>query len=88
MGCFIYASLIYSYSTWSINNEIFWLWRSYANKRGETENVFLSEKTYLTIFADGEIDGVLRRKRIEDDFLLSENTNNKINIIKKEWNFR
>ena len=50
-------------------------------REGETENVFLSEKTYLTIFADGEIDGVLRRKRIEDDFLLSENTNNKINII-------
>ena len=49
-------------------------------REGETENVFLSEKTYLTIFADGEIDGVLRRKRIEDDFLLSENTNNKINI--------
>ncbi len=49
-------------------------------REGETENVFLSEKTYLTIFADGEIDGVLRRKIIEDDFLLSENTNNKINI--------
>lgn len=49
-------------------------------REGETENVFLSEKTYLTIFADGEIDGVLRRKRIEYDFLLSENTNNKISI--------
>ena len=49
-------------------------------REGETENVFLSEKTYLTIFADGKIDGVLRRKRIENDLLLSENTKNKIRI--------
>ena len=54
-------------------------WHVQYNLQNKT-GIFLSEKTYLTIFADGEIDGVLRRKRIEDDFLLSENTNNKINI--------
>jgi len=49
-------------------------------REGKTENIFLSEKTYLTIFADGQIDGVLRRKKIEFDLLLSENTNNKISL--------
>ena len=49
-------------------------------REGETESVFLSEKTYLTIFVDGEIDGTTKRLPIETDFLLSENTKNKIKI--------
>ena len=32
----------------------------------------LSEKTYLTVYVDGEIDGKPRRKKLEDDLLLSE----------------
>ncbi len=45
-------------------------------REGVTENNFLSEKTYLTIFVDGEINGEPRRKKLEGDLLLSEHVNN------------
>ena len=35
-----------------------------------SENSFLSEKTYLTVFVEGDIDGVPQRKTMEKDFLL------------------
>ncbi|MDC3276627.1 cytochrome c biogenesis protein CcsA [Flavobacteriaceae bacterium] len=45
-------------------------------REGVSENQFLSEKTYLTIFVDGEINGEPRRKKLEGDLLLSEHVNN------------
>ena len=45
-------------------------------REGETTNTFLSEKTYVTILIDGEMDGNLQRKKLQDDFLFSEATNN------------
>ncbi|MEK9614206.1 MAG: cytochrome c biogenesis protein CcsA [Flavobacteriaceae bacterium] len=45
-------------------------------REGVTENQFLSEKTYLTVFVDGEIEGQARRKKLEGDLLLSEHVNN------------
>ena len=45
-------------------------------REGVTENKILSEKTYLTVYIDGEIDGQLRRKKLEDDLLLSEHVTN------------
>ena len=45
-------------------------------REGATENQFLSEKTYLTIFIDGEINGQARRKKLEGDLLLSEHVDN------------
>ena len=45
-------------------------------REGVTENQILSEKTYLTVYVDGEIDGKPRRKKLEDDLLLSEHVKN------------
>ena len=45
-------------------------------REGETTNTFLSEKTYVTVLIDGEIDGNLKRKKLQDDFLFAEATNN------------
>ena len=45
-------------------------------REGETTNTFLSEKTYVTILIDGEMDGNLQRKKLQDDFLFAEATNN------------
>ena len=45
-------------------------------REGVTENQFLSDKTYLTVFVDGEINGQPRRKKLEGDLLLSEYVNN------------
>ncbi|RNL93482.1 cytochrome C biogenesis protein [Sinomicrobium pectinilyticum] len=40
-------------------------------REGRTENVFYSDKTYLTAYIDGEIEGQLRRKVLEDDILVT-----------------
>ncbi len=40
-------------------------------REGATENVFYSDKTYLTVHVDGEIDGVPKRKVLEDDILFT-----------------
>ncbi|MDA0780361.1 MAG: cytochrome c biogenesis protein CcsA [Bacteroidetes bacterium] len=45
-------------------------------REGELTNSFLTEKTYLTVFIDGEIDGEPRRKLLENDVLFSEAANN------------
>jgi len=45
-------------------------------REGETTNTFLSEKTYVTILVDGEMDGNLQRKKLQDDFLFAEVTDN------------
>ena len=45
-------------------------------REGYSSNVFLSEKTYLTVFVDGEIEGNPLRKKLEDPILLSEHVNN------------
>ena len=45
-------------------------------REGASESQFLSEKTYLTVFIDGEIDGQPLRKKLEGDLLLSEHVNN------------
>ena len=45
-------------------------------REGETTASFLSEKTYLTVWVDGDIDGVPQRKKLQDDVLLSEHTDN------------
>ena len=45
-------------------------------REGETTNTFLSEKTYVTILIDGEMDGIQQRKKLQDDFLFAEAANN------------
>jgi cytochrome c-type biogenesis protein CcsB len=45
-------------------------------REGAAENTFLSDKTYLTVFVEGEIQGVPQRKTLEKDFLFSEHVNN------------
>jgi cytochrome c-type biogenesis protein CcsB len=40
-------------------------------REGASSNFFLSEKTYLTVFVDGEIDGELQRKTLQDDLLVT-----------------
>lgn len=40
-------------------------------REGATENVFLSEKTYITALVDGEINGQPRRKTLKGDYLIS-----------------
>ena len=35
-------------------------------REGETTASFMSEKTYLTVWVDGEIDGVPKRKKLQD----------------------
>lgn len=49
-------------------------------REGETTNVFLSEKSYLTVFIDGEIDGEPLRRVISDDMELAESTDNNFTI--------
>lgn len=45
-------------------------------REGETTNVFLSEKTFLTTFIDGEIDGEPRRRVLQEDVLFAPETEN------------
>ena len=40
-------------------------------REGRTENVFYSEKTFLTVFIDGEIAGEPKRKILEDDLIVT-----------------
>lgn len=40
-------------------------------REGSTENTFLSEKTYVKVFVDGEINGEGRRKTLKGDYLIS-----------------
>ena len=45
-------------------------------RENTSSNTFLSEKTYLTIYADGEKNGKTSRRVLEGPLLFSENTNN------------
>ncbi len=49
-------------------------------REGETTNKFLSEKTYFTVFIDGEIDGEPRRRVIQKPVFLAPETDNDISI--------
>lgn len=40
-------------------------------REGNTENVFYSDKTFLTAFVDGEIDDEAQRKVLEDDLIVT-----------------
>ena len=40
-------------------------------REGKTENVFYSDKTYLTAFVDGEINGEPQRRVLEDDLIVT-----------------
>lgn len=40
-------------------------------REGNSENTFYSDKTYLTVFVDGDINGQLQRKILEDDLLVT-----------------
>lgn len=40
-------------------------------REGSTENVFYSDKTYLTAFVDGNMDGAAKRKVLEDDLIVT-----------------
>ena len=51
-------------------------------RENNSSQTFLSDKTYLTIFVDGEVNGQPARKKLEDDMLLSEHTNNSF-----KWNY-
>ncbi|WP_088341018.1 cytochrome c biogenesis protein CcsA [Robiginitalea sediminis] len=41
-------------------------------REGATENVFYSDKTYLSVLLDGEIEGQMQRKELEDDLIVTE----------------
>lgn len=41
-------------------------------REGNSENRFYSDKTYLTAFVDGDINGEIKRKVLEDDLIVTE----------------
>ena len=47
-------------------------------REGQTENQFLSEKTYLTIHVDGAINGQPLRKTLENQVMFSEHVSNSL----------
>jgi cytochrome c-type biogenesis protein CcsB len=49
-------------------------------REGAAENQIFSDKTYLTVFVDGEYQGQLKRKTIEKQLLLSPAVNNDFSI--------
>ena len=49
-------------------------------REANTSNTYLSEKTYLTVFVDGEKDGLPQRKTLKSQLLLSEHVNNYFRI--------
>ena len=49
-------------------------------REGATENQFYSDKTFLTIFADGEYKGEMKRRVYEKAVLLSPVTNNDFSV--------
>lgn len=52
-------------------------------REGETANQIFSDKTYLTVFVDGDYQGEMRRRTFEKHLLLSPVTNNDFSIDKK-----
>ena len=49
-------------------------------REGATENVFYSDKMYLTLYVDGEYQGEMKRRVFEKPLLLSPVTNNHFSI--------
>ncbi len=49
-------------------------------REGATENTFLSEKTYLMTFIDGEMDGEPRRRVVENEVLLAPGASNEFSF--------
>ncbi len=52
-------------------------------REGAAENQFYSDKTYLTVFVDGEYKGDMKRRVFEKKVLLSPVTNNNFSISKE-----
>ncbi|WP_395051697.1 cytochrome c biogenesis protein CcsA, partial [Flavobacterium sp.] len=52
-------------------------------REGNTENIFYSDKMYLTLFVDGQYQGEMRRRTFEKPLLLSPVTNNNFSISEK-----
>ena len=49
-------------------------------REGSTSSQFFSEKTYLTVFVDGEYKGEMKRRIFEEPLLLAAQTNNNFSI--------
>jgi cytochrome c-type biogenesis protein CcsB len=49
-------------------------------REGKTENVFYSDKMFLTLFVDGDYQGEMKRRVFEKELLLSPVTNNDFSI--------
>ena len=49
-------------------------------REGNTENIFYSDKMYLTLFVDGQYQGEMKRRTFEKPLLLSPVTNNDFSI--------
>ena len=54
-------------------------------REGATENTFLSEKTYLTTFIDGEIEGEPLRRVVQEEVLLAPGADNNF-TFKTDYN--
>ena len=52
-------------------------------RENATENVFYSDKTFLTVLVDGDYKGEMRRRVFEKPLLLSEATNNSFSLNEK-----
>ncbi|NDP27713.1 MAG: cytochrome c biogenesis protein CcsA [Flavobacterium sp.] len=52
-------------------------------REGNTENIFYSDKMYLTVFVDGDYQGGMKRRVFEKALLLSPVTNNNFSISNK-----
>jgi len=52
-------------------------------REGATENQVFSDKTFLTVFVDGDYKGEMKRRVFEDPLLLSPVTNNDFTISEK-----
>lgn len=52
-------------------------------REGATENKVYSDKTYLTVFVDGQKDGQMRRRTFEKPLLLSPAVNNNFSLKNK-----
>ena len=55
-------------------------------RENSISNSYLSEKTYLTVFIDGENEGVTERKTLKSQLLLSEHVNNSFTINENFYN--
>ena len=49
-------------------------------REGATENTFLSDKTYLSVWVDGEIEGQPLRRKLQKPLLLSEHARNNFRL--------